>query len=55
MDFDKVLVLSHGEAVEFDTPSNLLSKGTSQFSALCRDSGNYTALKEMAKSAETEH
>lgn len=45
-----MLVLSHGEVVEYDSPANLLSKGEegSEFAKLCKESGEYEKLKEIA-------
>lgn len=40
---DKVLVLSHGEVVEYDTPKNLTKDPSSEFSKL---------LKELKKKKE---
>lgn len=37
-DYDRVLVLSHGEVVEFDSPCNLLSK-RSDFAKMVRETG----------------
>lgn len=50
IDFDRVLVLSQGEVVEYDTPSNLLSKGEegSEFAKLCKETGEFDKLKEIA-------
>ncbi|GAA5979907.1 hypothetical protein JCM11641_007582 [Rhodosporidiobolus odoratus] len=49
IDYDKILVLHHGVVQEYDTPLNLLAKEDSAFAALCRKSGEYEALKEMAE------
>ncbi|GAA6009491.1 hypothetical protein JCM10207_003801 [Rhodosporidiobolus poonsookiae] len=54
IDYDKILVLDHGVVLEFDTPSNLLDKDESSFSALCKKSGEYEVLKEMAEKAKLE-
>ncbi|GJN92324.1 hypothetical protein Rhopal_005354-T1 [Rhodotorula paludigena] len=51
IDYTKVLVLDHGVVVEYDTPANLLARDESAFSALCRKSGEYDLLKEMADKA----
>jgi ABC-type multidrug transport system ATPase subunit len=52
IDFDRVLVLSQGEVVEYDTPSNLLSKGSSEFAKLCKETGEFDRLKEIANRKE---
>ena len=39
MDSDRMLVMDHGKAVEFDTPQNLLSDKNSLFYAMARDAG----------------
>jgi hypothetical protein len=51
IDFDRVLVLSQGEVVEYDTPSNLLSKGSSEFAKLCKETGESKGIEgsEFAK------
>ncbi|GAA5985560.1 hypothetical protein JCM11641_007994 [Rhodosporidiobolus odoratus] len=49
IDYDKILVLHHGVVQEYDTPLNLLAKEDSAFAALCRKSGEYEILKEMAE------
>ncbi|KAJ1773796.1 Transporter of the ATP-binding cassette (ABC) [Coemansia sp. RSA 1813] len=44
VDYDKVLVLDHGEVVEYDTPFNLLSKDDGLFRHMCLKSGEYDYL-----------
>jgi len=48
IDFDRVLVLSHGEVLEYDTPSALLAKKDSEFGRLCKETGDFDNLKEIA-------
>jgi hypothetical protein len=48
IDYDKILVLGAGEVLEFDTPSNLLDNDESAFADLCRKSGDYAELKQLA-------
>jgi hypothetical protein len=48
IDMDKILVLGAGEVLEFDSPANLLEKDDSTFADLCRKSGEYDELKELA-------
>lgn len=51
IDSDKILLLSEGEAVEFGSPSDLLSNEKSLFSQLVLQSGEQEAkyLIELAK------
>ncbi|KAF8594789.1 hypothetical protein BDV93DRAFT_501773 [Ceratobasidium sp. AG-I] len=49
MDYDRVLVLDAGRVVEFDTPSNLLKYPSGVFHEMCKKSGDYNELLEMAK------
>ncbi|GAA5842131.1 hypothetical protein JCM9279_002796 [Rhodotorula babjevae] len=52
IDYTKVLVLDHGRVLEYDTPAALLARDDSAFAALCRKSGEYEQLKEMADKAQ---
>ncbi|BGP50526.1 Transporter of the ATP-binding cassette (ABC) [Rhodotorula kratochvilovae] len=54
VDYTKILVLDQGRVVEFDTPSSLLAREDSAFTALCRKSGEFDLLKEMADEAAAE-
>ncbi|KAG0268348.1 hypothetical protein DFQ27_006971 [Actinomortierella ambigua] len=51
-DYDKVLVLDHGQVAQYDTPMNLLRDEGGIFKGMCQRSGEYELLVEMA--AETE-
>ncbi|KAG0245229.1 hypothetical protein BGW41_002698 [Actinomortierella wolfii] len=51
-DYDKVLVLDHGQVVQFDTPMNLLRDEGGIFKGMCQRSGEYDILLEMAAEAE---
>ncbi|KAF9979372.1 hypothetical protein BGZ73_000066 [Actinomortierella ambigua] len=51
-DYDKVLVLDHGQVAQYDTPMNLLRDEGGIFKGMCQRSGEYELLLEMA--AETE-
>lgn len=48
IDMDKIVVLGAGELLEFDSPANLLEKDDSVFADLCRKSGEYEELRELA-------
>lgn len=44
-------MMDEGKVVEFDAPWKLLEQEDSAFSALCRSSGEYETLREMAFAA----
>ncbi|KAI9485985.1 MAG: P-loop containing nucleoside triphosphate hydrolase protein [Benjaminiella poitrasii] len=47
-DYDRILVLDHGEVKEFDTPYNLMTKEGSIFQQMCVRSGEYDELLTIA-------
>ncbi|CAE6413166.1 unnamed protein product [Rhizoctonia solani] len=49
IDNDRILVLNAGRVVEFDTPANLLKKPDSVFHEMCKKSGDYDELLQMAE------
>ncbi|KAI8601841.1 hypothetical protein EDD21DRAFT_373502 [Dissophora ornata] len=51
IDFDKVLVMDHGQVVQFDTPWNLIRED-GIFRGMCQRSGEFDLLVEMATTAE---
>ncbi|KAG0301522.1 hypothetical protein BGZ98_008272, partial [Dissophora globulifera] len=51
IDFDKVLVMDHGQVVQFDTPWNLIRED-GIFRGMCQRSGEFDLLVEMATIAE---
>ncbi|KAI1316226.1 hypothetical protein EDD11_010273 [Mortierella claussenii] len=51
IDFDKVLVMDHGQVVQFDTPWKLIRE-EGIFRGMCQRSGEFDLLVEMALSAE---
>ncbi|GAA5893134.1 hypothetical protein JCM6882_003894 [Rhodosporidiobolus microsporus] len=57
IDYDRILVLDHGVVQEYDTPLALFAKEEGEggaFAALCRKSGEFEVLKEMAQRAAEE-
>ena len=57
MDSDKVLVMDHGQAIEFDHPYILLQKEQSHFNSMVKETGKlmYEQLKKIAEEAYNEH
>lgn len=51
--YDKVLVLEHGEVKEFAHPHELLARNDSMFYEMCESSGELEVLREMARKAYT--
>jgi len=51
IDYNKVLVLDHGEIIEFDGPWQLINKEGGSFRIMCENSGNFGSLLEGAKKA----
>lgn len=51
IEFDKVLVLGSGKVLEFGEPAQLLADKQSEFSELCRRTGEFDKLSEMARAA----
>ncbi|OAG44265.1 hypothetical protein AYO21_01261 [Fonsecaea monophora] len=51
IDYDRVLVLDHGEVVEYADPWELLQKEDGHFRAMCETSGDFDSLHELAKKA----
>lgn len=41
IDYDRILVLDHGQVAEFDSPKSLLLDGKSQFRQLCQKSTDW--------------
>lgn len=54
MDYDRVMVLSFGQIVEFDTPHKLLSNPDSIFTSMVAETGseNEKLLRQIAYQAE---
>ena len=44
LDYDRILVLGHGEILEFDTPRNLFGKEGGAFREMCRASADWSIL-----------
>ncbi|KAK2877316.1 hypothetical protein FQN49_001243 [Arthroderma sp. PD_2] len=55
IDYDRVLVLDHGEVMEYDGPWQLINKEGGIFRSMCENSGNMEALLEAAKKAWEQH
>ncbi|KAK6362145.1 hypothetical protein TWF730_005842 [Orbilia blumenaviensis] len=51
VDYDRVLVLDHGEVKEYDHPYTLIQKKDSLFKDMCASSGELETLQKMAKEA----
>ncbi|KAG2202200.1 hypothetical protein INT47_002119 [Mucor saturninus] len=49
IEYDRILVLDHGEIIEFSSPLELLRDIKSAFYKMCRNSGEYENLLELAK------
>ncbi|KAJ2007332.1 Transporter of the ATP-binding cassette (ABC) [Coemansia thaxteri] len=49
VDYDKVLVLDHGEIVEYDSPYSLLCRSEGLFRHMCLKSGEYDYLFSVAE------
>ncbi|CCA72145.1 related to multidrug resistance protein [Serendipita indica DSM 11827] len=49
IEYDRILVLDHGEIVEFDSPATLLRNPDGAFSRLCRGSADWEVLKQLVK------
>jgi ABC-type multidrug transport system fused ATPase/permease subunit len=53
IDSDRILVISHGHAVEFGSPYELLSNNRSHFSQLVAQTGNVEATNLLRQATET--
>ncbi|RAK80912.1 putative ABC bile acid transporter [Aspergillus fijiensis CBS 313.89] len=51
IDYDKVLVLDHGQVIEFEHPWTLINREDGLFRSMCENSGNMDGLLEGAKRA----
>lgn len=54
-DYDRILVLDHGQVKEFDTPYELMIREGSIFQQMCDRSGEYSELLAIAKAKFDEH
>ncbi|KAL0136787.1 P-loop containing nucleoside triphosphate hydrolase protein [Mucor lusitanicus] len=50
IEYDRILVLDQGRIDEFDNPYTLISNPESSFYKMCRNSGEFDSLYELAKS-----
>ncbi|ANB15699.1 bile acid-transporting ATPase YBT1 [Sugiyamaella lignohabitans] len=51
IDYDKILVMDAGQAVEYDTPHSLISNPATIFHNMCSKSGEMEALQKLAHEA----
>ncbi|ODV92295.1 hypothetical protein CANCADRAFT_30494 [Tortispora caseinolytica NRRL Y-17796] len=51
IDYDMILVMDAGRAVEYDVPYNLLQRKDSIFRNMCENSGEFATLEKMAEQA----
>lgn len=49
IEYDRILVLSHGRIVEFDTPAALLRKPGGTFASMCTGSADWEELKRLVR------
>lgn len=49
IEYDKILVLGHGNILEFDTPAVLLQKPNGVFNGMCRGSADWDELKHLVR------
>ncbi|KAJ3554652.1 hypothetical protein NM688_g2996 [Phlebia brevispora] len=49
LDYDRILVLGHGEILEFDTPAVLINKPGGVFREMCRASADWRMLKSIVE------
>jgi len=52
IDYDRVMLLDKGKIVEFDSPANLLADPSTRFHVMCRHSGEFEQLKQLAGQKE---
>ncbi|KAG8680347.1 hypothetical protein FRC09_018309 [Ceratobasidium sp. 395] len=53
IDYDRVLVLDHGELVEFDSPATLMGQEGSVFRSMCQRSADWDELSRIASDHQT--
>ncbi|CAE6522225.1 unnamed protein product [Rhizoctonia solani] len=53
IDYDRVLVLDHGQVVEFDTPLKLMEKQGGIFKSMCERSADWVELSRITKQRST--
>ncbi|KAF9140898.1 hypothetical protein BGX30_005804 [Mortierella sp. GBA39] len=51
IDFDRVIVMDHGRIVQLDTPERLIKEEGGVFRTMCRQSGEFELLLELANTA----
>ncbi|KAI7896256.1 P-loop containing nucleoside triphosphate hydrolase protein [Mucor mucedo] len=50
IEYDRILLLDQGRIIEFDNPLTLINNPESSFYKMCRNSGEFDSLLELAKS-----
>jgi ABC-type multidrug transport system fused ATPase/permease subunit len=49
IDYDRILVLGHGQILEFDSPRVLIRSPDGVFAGMCRGSADWENLKKLAE------
>ena len=49
IDYDRILVLGHGQILEFDSPRTLINRPDGVFAGMCRGSADWEHLKKLAE------
>jgi ABC-type multidrug transport system fused ATPase/permease subunit len=49
IDYDRILVLGHGQILEFDSPHVLINRPGGVFAGMCRGSADWENLKKLTE------